>query len=82
MTWTSAIVIYVILWWLIFFMTLPIGVKPPHEVGETAEEGHERGAPIRPNVWKKALATTVIAAALWGVAYWIIDSGLVSFRNA
>lgn len=82
MTWTSAIVIYVILWWLVFFMALPIGVKPPHEIGEAAEPGHERGAPARPHVWKKVLAATIIAGLFWGIAYWMIEYDIMTFRNA
>lgn len=77
----SGIVVFVILWWLIFFMSLPIGVRPPHEVGESAQPGHEAGAPVRPRLWIKAAAATVIAAALWGVAYWIIEAELISFRG-
>lgn len=82
MTWTSAIVIYVITWWLVFFMALPFGVKPPHEVGATAEPGHDGGAPTKTHLWKKALATTLIAAVFWGIAYWVIEYDIITFRNA
>lgn len=82
MTWTSAIVVYVILWWLVFFVSLPIGVHPPHEVGEEAESGHEAGAPVRTHLPLKLLAATVISALLWGVAYWMITNGVVSFRDS
>ena len=81
MTWISGTVVYVIIWWLVFFMALPIGVKPPHEVGEVAEPGHEAGAPVRPHLWKKVLAATVIAGILWGVAYWVIVEDIIRFRN-
>ena len=81
MTWTSGIVVFIILWWLVFFMSLPIGVRPPHEVGEVAEPGHEAGAPVKPHLLIKVLASTVITAALWGVAYWMINAGLISLRN-
>jgi predicted secreted protein len=65
----------------VFFMSLPIGVHPPHEVGEAAEPGHEAGAPVRTHLPVKALAATVIAAALWGIAWWVISAGIVSFRD-
>lgn len=81
MSWTSAIVVYVVAWWLIFFMLLPLGVRPPHELGEAAGPGHEAGAPVRPHLWKKALAATILAALLWGLVFWAIGAGLVSFRN-
>jgi len=81
MGWASGIVVYVILWWLVFFMSLPIGVRPPHEVGEAAGEGHEPGAPVKTHLPLKVLATTLIAAALWGVAWWLIDSRMLSLHG-
>lgn len=81
MTWTSGIVVYVVIWWLVFFMSLPFGVRPPHETGETAEVGHEAGAPVRTHLRIKVLASTLISAALWGVAYWMITTDIISIRN-
>ena len=81
MGWASGVVVFVILWWLVFFMCLPIGVRPPHEVGEQAQEGNEPGAPVKTHLPLKLLATTVIAGALWGVARWLIDSGLLSIQG-
>ena len=82
MTWTSGIVGYVMTWWLVFFMALPIGVKPPHEEGEKAEIGHEAGAPVRPHLFKKVLAATLISGLITGLIYWVIVSDIASFRNA
>ena len=77
MTVASAIVVFVILWWLTFFCVLPIGIKP-------AEEGHlgyDAGAPANPRILRKMLITTGIAIVLFGVAYWIISSNFYSFRH-
>jgi len=82
MTWFSGVVVYVILWWLVFFMTLPFGIRAPHEVGEEVGEGHAPSAPIRPRLWLKAGITTAVAAVLWFGAYWLISSDLISFRNS
>ncbi|MGF1476917.1 MAG: DUF1467 family protein [Geminicoccaceae bacterium] len=71
-------VVFVIVWWLIFFMTLPFGVRPP----EDREPGHDPGAPERPRIALKMLITTVIAAALTAAAYGIIDAGWISIRPA
>ena len=78
MSWVSGIVVYVILWWIVLFMVLPFGVRRSEEV----EPGHEAGAPANPMLWRKALITTAIAAVLWGLAYWVIESDLISFRPA
>ena len=37
--------IYIILWWLSFFMMLPVGAQSFHEADEAPPEGSERGAP-------------------------------------
>ena len=81
MTWISGIVVYVIIWWLVFFMALPFGVHPPHEMGEAAEPGHDAGAPVRTHLPVKLLAATVVAAVLWGAAYWMITAEIISIRN-
>lgn len=80
MNWFSGLVVYVILWWIVFFVTLPFGVRPPHEVGEEAEPGHVASAPVKPRLALKAGVTTVVAAALWVVAYFVIASDMLSFR--
>jgi predicted secreted protein len=80
MGWFSGIVVYVILWWVVFFMSLPFGVRAPHEVGSVPGPGHVPSAPVRPRLWLKAGITTVIAALLWGVAYYLISSDMLSFR--
>ena len=81
MTWTSAIVVYVMAWWLVFFMALPIGVKPPHEEGSEAEVGHEAGAPVKTHLFKKVVAATIISGLLTALIYWVVVSDIVSFRN-
>jgi len=80
MGWFTGFVVYVILWWIVFFMALPIGVKAPHEVGEAVEPGHAPSAPVRPRLWLKTAIVTLVSALLWGVAYYFIVSDLISFR--
>ena len=72
----TVIVVYVICWWLVFFMALPIGVRRD----ETPEPGHDPGAPVKPSLWRKAGWTSLIALLLT-VLWWYIDrAGLISFR--
>jgi len=74
----TGILVYVLIWWLVLFMVLPWGASPPDE----PEVGHAPSAPERPMLWRKALATTVIAAILWVGAYVLITSELLQFRGA
>ena len=80
MTWFSAVLVFVIVWWLVFFMSLPVGARSYHEAGEDVEVGNVSSAPMKPRLWTKAGVSTVIAAILTVVVYFLIDSGAVSFR--
>ena len=80
MTWFSAVLVFVIVWWLVFFMSLPVGARSYHEAGEEVEFGNVPSAPMKPRLWTKAGVSTVIAAILTVVVYFLIDSGAVSFR--
>ncbi|MFN3232705.1 MAG: DUF1467 family protein [Alphaproteobacteria bacterium] len=80
MTIFTGIMVYVIIWWLVFFMLLPIGVKTLPEMGEEVEAGNATSAPANPNLKKKVLAATLIAAVLFGFYFWLQGSGLISLR--
>jgi predicted secreted protein len=70
MTLFLGIAIFVILWWLAFFVMLPMGAQSLHEADEEGVPGVERGAPRVHDLRKKALWATGIAAVVWlGVAY-------------
>lgn len=71
----SAIAIYFITWWVCLFVVLPFGVKNAHEAGEAVEQGNEHGAPVRPMLWRKVLATTVLSAVVFALIW-----GQVTYR--
>ncbi len=75
------LMVYGLIWWLVFFMTLPIGVRTAHESGEEVLQGNVESAPVKPRLWLKAGATTVIAALFWGVYYVIAMYDLFGFRD-
>ena len=64
----SGIAIYFIIWWLVLFAVLPIGVRSQHEDGEITL-GTDHGAPVRPMLIRKALITSVIAAIIFAGVY-------------
>ncbi len=76
MTWLTGVMVYVVIWWMVLLMVLPWGVKVP----EIPEPGHVTSAPQNPMMWRKALITTLIAAVLWGIAYWLIESEWLTLR--
>jgi|TARA_R110002072_G_scaffold237600_2_gene394961 predicted secreted protein len=78
MTIATGLLLFLIVWWTVIFMILPIGVAPP----EHPETGHDPGAPANPNIGRKAVITTVVSALIWLVIYGVIESDLYSFREA
>lgn len=58
--------IYVTIWWIVLFAVLPFGVRSADEAGEEAPEGSDPGAPVAPQLARKAAVTTVIAAVIFG----------------
>ena len=74
----SGLVVYILLWWWVFLMTLPFGAKTP----DTVETGHATSAPAKPMLWRKAAITTVIAGILFTIVYWVIVSEIISLDSA
>ncbi len=72
---------YLILWWLTFFVMLPIGAQSFHEAGEETVPGSDAGAPrVHRLKFKMALAS-VIAAVLWLAAAWAVTHDLFMVRT-
>ena len=70
----SGTVVYLLMWWWVFLMSLPFGVRTV----EDPVAGHAPSAPVRPMLWRKMAATTVIAAVLTAIINWIIASRIIS----
>ncbi len=71
----SAIAIYFIMWWLILFTILPLGVRNAAEEGVAVEEGNEPGAPIAHGLKWKAGLTTVVTSIVFAVFYISLVNG-------
>ena len=80
MSWVTGVLVYVVLWWLVWFAVLPIGVRVPDQV----EPGQATSAPENPRLWWKAGLASVITAVLWIVVYWlvVVDPFSVNLRNS
>ncbi len=76
MNWATGVLVYVIVWWLVFLITLPFGIRPH----EDPVPGTVASAPAQPRLWLKAGITTVVSAALWGLYYLVVRLDLISFR--
>jgi len=67
-----AIALYFIIWWIVLFAMLPIGVRTSEEAGEKTTPGNAESAPHRPNLLPKMLATTVVSSIIFAALYAII----------
>lgn len=81
MSWPTALMVYGILWWLVLFMVLPFGVRTAEEAGDELEPGQAASAPVRPRLWLKAAATTVISAVLFALFYGVVATGVIDLRG-
>jgi predicted secreted protein len=75
MTLPVALGTYFIIWWLVLFTVLPIGVRAPGE--DELPPGHAESAPVQAHIAVKFLATTVIAAVVFAIVYLVIVYRLV-----
>ncbi len=75
---TGSIVVYVVVWWLVFFAVLPWGVRSQRESGEEVH-GTEPGAPVKPDLGRKALITSIIAALIWAAIFVALRAGMFDF---
>jgi predicted secreted protein len=73
----SGIVVFVIVWALVLFTVLPLGV----ERQKTVIPGADPGAPDNPRMWKKVGLTTAITIVIWLIFYAVATSNLISFRD-
>jgi predicted secreted protein len=60
-----ALAIYVTIWWIVLFAVLPLGVRSAEEAGEERPDGADPGAPVAPQLAKKAAITTIVAAVVF-----------------
>jgi predicted secreted protein len=80
MSTSAALGIYFVIWWTVLFAVLPWGVRSQHEA-DTMEAGTDPGAPQRPLLLPKAIATTLISAVVFAVVYFLWTSGVIPFER-
>ena len=78
---TGSIIIYVMIWWIVFFSVLPIGIQSNNEIFKDTIEGSDPGAPKNPKIAKKFLITTIITSILFIVIYYLVNIGFLNLRN-
>ena len=78
---TGSIIVYVMIWWIIFFSVLPIGIQSNKEVFREKLGGMDPGAPKNPKIRKKFLITTLITPIIFFVIYYLVEIDLLNLRE-
>jgi predicted secreted protein len=69
--------VYLVVWWVVLFAILPLGVRSHHEEGIEVPGGGEPGSPVNPNLKRKFFTTTWVSLIVLGVIWVIITFGLI-----
>lgn len=77
---TGGVVLFAVIWFMVFFIVLPIRFRSQEEVGEVVP-GTPPSAPADAQIGKKARITTLIAIVLWAIIAAIILSGMITLRD-
>ena len=77
---TSAIVLFAVVWFMVFFIVLPLRNVTQGDTGDVVP-GTPRSAPAQSDVKGKARLTTFIAIPVWAVLATIILSGWIGVRD-
>ena len=78
---TGSIIVYVLIWWMIFFSFLPVGIRSKKEKFKERIDGMDPGAPDNPKIGKKFLITTIITSIIFIVIYYLVKFNLLNLRE-
>ena len=78
---TGSIIVYVLIWWVIFFSVLPLGIQSNKKKFKERIDGMDPGAPINPRIGKKFLITTIITSIIFIVIYYLVKLDLLNLRE-
>lgn len=73
--------VYTIIWWLVFVMILPMGVKSHEEAGVEPPPGVDKSAPVEFDFKAKAWKATWISVLVFVPFVALILSGLVQLPD-
>ena len=78
---TGSIIVYVLIWWIIFFSVLPIGIQSNKEKFKEKIEGIDPGAPNNLEMGKKFLITTILTSIIFLLIYYLVKFNFLNLRE-
>ncbi len=73
---SSGIVLYVVIWTMVMFVTLPIGLRTQEDENDVVPGTHP-GSPVNFRIWRTMLIVTAVSTVLFAVIAGIILSGVI-----
>ncbi len=80
MTIFGAVITFTLIWMIVLFTILPIGIKNQVETSNWVK-GTDPGAPVESNIKKKLIVTTLISAILFLIVFIIDFFNLIILRD-
>ena len=78
MSYTGLAIIYIIIWWIVFFIILPLDVNR----SKTYKiEGEDSGSPENPKMLKKFIYCTGITSIIFIMIYLLMKFEYLNLRN-
>jgi predicted secreted protein len=82
MTLFTAVFIYLLIWWVMLFTVLPLGVRRHSEPGK----GFDAGAPEKSNLGQKLILNTALSGVILAIIEVLVKTGVIDwhafFENA
>ena len=75
---TGSLIIFVLIWWIIFFLLLPIDVDRKHK---EMIEGVDKGSPENPKIIKKIIYTTIITSIIFIGIFMLVKYDYLNLRR-
>jgi predicted secreted protein len=73
----TAIFIYFLIWWLVIFTMLPLGVERHDEPGR----GYDAGAPKAADLKRKLKLTSIVSAVILAVIWILVEQGVIRWTD-
>ena len=78
---TGSLIVYIIIWWIVFFSILPVGIKSENKQFKENLEGNDPGAPKNPKIGIKFIITTIITTILFFGIYYMVSIDYLNLRE-
>lgn len=73
----TAFFIYLLIWWVMLFTVLPLGVERHTDEGR----GFDAGAPREANLKRKLVLTSLLSAGILAVIIILVEAGVIRWSE-